>query len=102
MPPSVVTSETDDAAFIVEFEPVGAGPRLAVKDLIDIAGVITTAGSRAVAESAVPAESDAACMAGARAADAQLVGKTNLTELAYDAREWSTPTTAPTTPGTRR
>jgi amidase len=61
----------------------GSGIRLAVKDLIDMAGVPTTAGSRAVAETATPAEHDAACMAGARAAGAVIVGKTNLHELAY-------------------
>jgi amidase len=59
------------------------GPRLAVKDLIDIEGVVTTAGSRAVAETAKPAGRDAACMAGARAAGAVIVGKANLHELAY-------------------
>jgi amidase len=63
--------------------PGAAGPRLAVKDLIDVEGVLTTAGSRAVAEFAKPAERDAACMAGARAAGAVIVGKTNLHELAY-------------------
>jgi len=59
------------------------GVRLAVKDLIDVAGVPTTAGSRAVAETAGPADRDALCMAGARAAGAAIVGKANLHELAY-------------------
>ncbi len=59
------------------------GPRLAVKDLIDVEGVVTTAGSRAVAETAKPAARDAACVAGARAAGAVFVGKANLHELAY-------------------
>jgi amidase len=63
--------------------PGATGPRLAVKDLIDVEGVLTTAGSRAVAEFAKPAERDAACMAGARAAGAVIVGKANLHELAY-------------------
>lgn len=61
---------------------VGSGPRLAVKDLIDVIGTPTTAGCKAVADHAQPATEDAACMAGARAADARIVGKTNLTELA--------------------
>jgi amidase len=61
----------------------GGGIRLAVKDLIDIAGVPTTAGSRAVAEGAQAATADAACMTGARAAGAAVVGKANLHELAY-------------------
>jgi amidase len=55
---------------------------VAVKDLIDMAGAPTTAGSRVVADAAVPAERDAACLAGLRPAGAQVVGKTNLHELA--------------------
>ena len=61
----------------------GAGPRLAVKDLIDVMGVPTTAGCRAVADEAVPAVRDATCMAGARTAGARVIGKANLVELAY-------------------
>ncbi|HEY8045840.1 MAG TPA: amidase [Streptosporangiaceae bacterium] len=65
----------------------GPGLRVAVKDLIDVAGLPTTAGSRAVADQAAPATADAACLAGLRAAigrgQACLVGKTNLHELAY-------------------
>src|SRR3984957_18027057 len=62
----------------------GDGIRLAVKDLIDVAGAPTTAGSRALANAAA-AERDAPCLAGARAASAQVVGKTNLDELAFGA-----------------
>jgi amidase len=73
------------ATFITRLDTSGGGLRLAVKDLIDIQGVPTTAGSRAVADQAQPAGADAACMAGARAAGAVIVGKTNLNELAYGA-----------------
>ena len=45
-------------------------------------GEPTTAGCRAVAKRARPAERDAACLAGARAAGARIVGRTNLHELA--------------------
>jgi amidase len=79
------------ATFITQFSPAGAGVRLAVKDLIDISGVPTTAGSLVVAETAAPAAQDAACMAGAREAGAAIVGKTNLYELAFGAsgvNEW--------------
>ena len=73
--------------WIVSDSTPGTGPRVAVKDLIDMAGLPTTAGSRPVADRAVPAERDAACIAGLRAAldagEARFVGKTNLHELAY-------------------
>jgi amidase len=55
--------------------------RVAVKDAIDVAGAVTTAGCAAVRDLAVPAAADAACLAGVRAAGAHIVGKTNLTEL---------------------
>jgi len=45
-------------------------------------GEPTTAGSRAVAAKAKPATLDARCLAGARAAGARIVGRTNLHELA--------------------
>ncbi len=85
-----------DATFITALDTSGSGVRVAVKDLIDVAGVPTTVGSRAVAERAAPAAADAACLAGARAAGARLVGKANLHELAFGAtgvNEWfGTPT----------
>ena len=60
---------------------------MAVKDLIDMAGLPTTAGSRAIAERAAPATHDAPCLAGLREAQrqgtARFVGKTNLHELAF-------------------
>jgi amidase len=70
------------ATFITSFPPTGSGPRVAVKDLIDMAGVATTAGSRLLADAGIPAERDAACLAGLRAAGAQIAGRTNLHELA--------------------
>jgi len=70
------------STFITRYDTSGPGVRLAVKDLIDMRGEVTTAGCRAVAASARPAERDAACLAGARAAGARIVGRTNLHELA--------------------
>lgn len=58
----------------------GPGVRVAVKDLIDMQGLPTTAGSAAVEP--VPAEQDAACLAGTRAG-AVVVGRTVLHELAF-------------------
>jgi amidase len=68
--------------FITRYDTSGSGVRLAVKDLIDMEGEPTTAGCRAVAQRAQPAKSDAACLAGSRAAGARIVGRTNLHELA--------------------
>lgn len=73
------------STFILRLDGGGDGPRLAVKDLIDMAGLPTTAGCRAVADDAEPAAADAPCLAGARAAGARIVGKTNLHELAFGA-----------------
>jgi amidase len=71
--------------FITRVPGSGNGIRLAVKDLIDVAGVPTTAGSQALAATAAAAERDAPCLAGARAAGARIVGKANLDELAFSA-----------------
>lgn len=78
-----------DATFITVLDP-GQDPRarpdgvrLAVKDCIDVAGVITTAGSPVVAAQAEPAIVDAACLSGARDGGARIVGKTNLHELCF-------------------
>ncbi|HET9076797.1 MAG TPA: amidase [Acidimicrobiales bacterium] len=66
--------------------PPGA-VRVAVKDLIDMAGLPTTNGSKVIAAGAEPAAADAACMAGTRRAEAEgravIVGKTNMHELAF-------------------
>jgi amidase len=68
--------------FITKLDSSGDGPRVAVKDIVDVVDVPTTAGCRAVERSAKPAAADAACLSGARAAGARIVGKTNLHELA--------------------
>src|SRR6204780_4461865 len=70
----------------------GQGPRLAVKDCIDVAGLPTTAGCPVVAEMAEPAEIDAGAGASAREGGAQIIGKTGLTELCWSANgvnHWS-------------
>jgi amidase len=71
--------------WIVRMAPEGAGPRLAVKDCIDVAGMPTTAGCPVVAEMAEPAGNDAAVVAAARESGARIVGKTGLTELCWSA-----------------
>ncbi len=61
--------------------------RVAVKDVFDLRGTVTTAGSAAINSIAVPAVADAVCLQGLRAAEAggrvRIVGKLNLHELAY-------------------
>jgi amidase len=73
------------SVWISRFDPPAAGTdglvRVAVKDAIDVAGAITSAGCVAVRDRAVRATSDAQCLAGLRSARAFIVGKTTLTEL---------------------
>ena len=75
---------TPDDAFIAYWPPPKNSERLrlAVKDLIDLKGVVTTAGSEYVAKNDPPAVRDAKCMAIARARNVLVVGKTNLSEFA--------------------
>ena len=60
----------------------GTGLRLAVKDLIDLNGTITTGGSKYLARNGQPTQTDAACLAIARERNVIIVGKTNLSEFA--------------------
>ncbi|HEY2627332.1 MAG TPA: amidase, partial [Candidatus Udaeobacter sp.] len=77
-------SSTRDKAFIEHWPPSNDSKklRLAVKDLIDMKGVVTTAGSEFLAKHASAAKRDAKCLAIARERGVQFVGKTNLSELA--------------------
>lgn len=77
-------SITRNDAFI-DYWPPAKGTtdlRLAVKDLIDLKGMVTTAGSKYFEKNGLPATRDAACMAIARERGVLVVGKTNLDELA--------------------
>src|SRR6185369_17770827 len=56
--------------------------KLAVKDNIDMKGVVTTAGSKLLAKTGAPAEKDASCLAIARQRNVPIVGKANLSEFA--------------------
>lgn len=58
------------------------GPRVAVKDTMDVAGVPTKAGSRSL-ENAPPASRNAAVVEHVLAAGCRIVGKTVLHELAF-------------------
>ncbi len=59
-----------------------AGLPISVKDLFDVAGEVTTAGSRAMSD-APAAERDSAVVARLRRAGAVIMGRTNMTEFAY-------------------
>ena len=59
-----------------------AGIPVSVKDLFDIGGQVTRAGSRALEDSA-PAEADAPVVARLRRAGFVVIGRTNMTEFAY-------------------
>ena len=58
------------------------GLPVALKDLFDVAGDITRAGSK-IRETAEPAKSDAAAVARLRAAGAVFIGRTNMVEFAF-------------------
>ncbi len=62
--------------------PPLAGLAVSIKDLFDVAGQPTTAGSRSLADAA-PAALDCPAVARLRAAGAALVGHTNMSEFAY-------------------
>ncbi len=59
-----------------------AGLPISIKDLFDVAGETTSAGSVVLRDSP-PAQADAPAIARLRAAGAVLMGRTNLTEFAY-------------------
>ena len=59
-----------------------AGIPVSIKDLFDIKGQVTRAGSRAL-EDSPPAEADAPVVARLRAAGFVVIGRTNMTEFAY-------------------
>lgn len=59
-----------------------AGLPVSIKDLFDVAGQVTAAGSRALAHQP-PAVADAPAVARLRAAGAVLLGRTNMSEFAF-------------------
>src|SRR5205085_115433 len=59
-----------------------AGIPVSIKDLFDISGQVTRAGSRALEDSA-PADADAPVVARLRRAGFIVIGRTNMTEFAY-------------------
>src|SRR5216684_3475570 len=68
-------------AFISTSSEQGAGTVVAVKDLVDVAGMVTTAGGIILPNE--PAERDAPVIDAIRARGCVVVGKTNLHEFAF-------------------
>jgi aspartyl-tRNA(Asn)/glutamyl-tRNA(Gln) amidotransferase subunit A len=59
------------------------GAIVSIKDLFDVAGEVTRAGSRVLADQGAPAAADAPVVRRLRAAGAVIVAKTNMTEFAF-------------------
>jgi aspartyl-tRNA(Asn)/glutamyl-tRNA(Gln) amidotransferase subunit A len=59
------------------------GAIISIKDLFDVAGEPTRAGSKILAEEAAPAKTDAVIVQRLRQAGAVIVAKTNMTEFAF-------------------
>ncbi|HEV2028259.1 MAG TPA: amidase [Candidatus Dormibacteraeota bacterium] len=76
-----IEERADLCAFISTSTEEGAGEVVAVKDLIDVAGMVTTAGGIILPNE--PAERDAPVVERTRRAGCLVVGKTNLHEFAY-------------------
>src|SRR5258705_4095874 len=76
-----IEEQADLHAFISISHEGGAGTVVAVKDLVDVAGMVTTAGG--VIFPNEPAERDAPVVARIRRQGCVVVGKTNLHEFAF-------------------
>ena len=59
------------------------GAIITIKDLFDVAGEVTRAGSKVLAEEGKPAERDAPVVRAIRGGGAVIVAKTNMTEFAF-------------------
>lgn len=78
----LAASAADDMRRLGMELPPLAGCIVSIKDLFDVKGDVTTAGSK-VLQSAAPAERDAAVVRRLRRAGAAIIGKTNMTEFAF-------------------
>jgi aspartyl-tRNA(Asn)/glutamyl-tRNA(Gln) amidotransferase subunit A len=76
-----IEERTELHAFISISSEEGAGPVVAVKDLVDVAGMVTTAGGIILPNE--PARRDAPVVQRIRAEGCLIVGKTNMHEFAY-------------------
>ncbi|HEV8596507.1 MAG TPA: amidase, partial [Candidatus Dormibacteraeota bacterium] len=76
-----ISEHTELNAFISVSEETGDGAVVAVKDLVDVRGMVTTAGGIILPR--VPAAEDAPVVKRIREAGCVVVGKANLHEFAY-------------------
>lgn len=103
-PQNHTSKRSPDHAYI-SYTPAARDPnriRLAVKDLIDVKGMVTTAGSAYFAKHNAPAQRDAKCLAIARERNVIIVGKTNLAEFALGVSGVNKYFGTPTNPINRR
>lgn len=84
LPKPLAGRPSRDHSFIAYWPPPEGNKqlRLAIKDNIDMQGVVTTAGSEYLSKNSPPAARDAACLAIARQRGVPIVGKVNLSEFA--------------------
>lgn len=75
-----ITEHPELKAFISLSDEDGPGPTVAVKDMIDVKGMVTTGGGTQLPR--LPAREDASCVRFTRAFGCSIVGKTNLHEWA--------------------
>jgi aspartyl-tRNA(Asn)/glutamyl-tRNA(Gln) amidotransferase subunit A len=68
--------------------PAGKAFKFSIKDLFDVAGEVTTAGSKALLD-APPAKVDAVAVARLKAAGGVAVGRTNMSEFAFSGVGWN-------------
>lgn len=78
---SRIRARSDLNAFISLSDEQGDGDAVAVKDLVDVAGMVTTAGGIILPKT--PAESDAAVIQRLRRFGCVVIGKANLHEFAF-------------------
>lgn len=85
------------AVFTRRYAAAGSGLRVAIKDSLDMAGEVTTSGSRAL-QHAKPASQDAEVVRLLRQAGCRIVGRANMHELAYGVTGVNAWTGTPTNP----
>src|SRR5450432_2570681 len=81
---SALRNRSSNPIFIAYWPPPTSDHRLrlALKDNIDVRGIVTTAGSEYLSKNRPPAAHDARCLAIARQRNVRIVGKANLSEFA--------------------